>query len=196
AFDGPDNYLLRARSLASESGLALTGRRTAYRPPLYPMVLAPLVGGPSDRVFWRIALLHLGLGAGTVWLTAAAAERFGLSRGRVMVAALITACDPVLIWQSRSVMTETPTAFLVAGTLAALAVGGGLGAVLGGVGFGLSSLCRPSMLVGAVLTMLAGLVMRPGALRERLVRGCVLALTLGLVLLPWMIRNLLLLGEP
>ena len=75
----------------------------------------------DDWARWGIALLHLGLGAGTVWMTAAAAERFGLSRSRTMAAAFVVACDPVLIWQGRSVMTETPAAFLVAATLAALA---------------------------------------------------------------------------
>ena len=43
AFDDPDNYLPMARSLASGEGFAFKGRPTAYRPPLYPLMLVPAV---------------------------------------------------------------------------------------------------------------------------------------------------------
>ena len=129
-------------------------------------------------------------------MTAAAAEAFGLSRRRVMAAALVTAFDPVLAWQSRSVMTETPAAFLVAAALAGLRRGGSSGALLGGLGFGLAALCRPSLLAGAALTILAGLFAPPGGMRERIERSAVIAATIVLLLLPWMIRNLVVLGHP
>ncbi len=195
AFDDPDNYLPMARSLASGEGFSLKGRPTAYRPPLYPLLLVPVVavGGWAP---WGIALLHLGLGAGTVWLTAAAAQGFGLSRRRSMAAALIVAFDPVLAWQARSVMTETPAAFLVASAMAGLARGGRRGAVLGGLAFGLAGLCRPSLLAGAALTILAGLLAPPGGMKERIGRSAALAMTIAMVLVPWMIRNLVVLGEP
>jgi len=140
--------------------------------------------------------LHLGLGAGTVWLTAAAAKGSGLSRGQGIIAALVTACDPVLVWQSRSVMTETPAAFLTAASLAALCRPGWTGPVLGGLAFGLAASCRPSLLAGAILTIMAALVVKPGAPWLRLVRGGALAAALVMVLLPWMIRNYLVFGEP
>ena len=93
-------------------------------------------------------------------------------------------------------MTETPAAFLVAATLAGLARGGLRGALLGGLGFGLAALCRPSLLAGAGLTVLASLAAAPGDLRQRLLRSSCLAMTVGLVLLPWMIRNFVVFGEP
>ncbi len=89
-------------------------------------------------------------------------QKFGLITGASTLAALVTACDPVLVWQSRSVMTETPTAFFLAAALAALACRGWSGPVLGGLGLGLAALCRPSMLAGAVLTVLAALLAKPG----------------------------------
>src|SRR4051812_37709214 len=64
--DDPDSYLLLARSLADGRGFTLNGRPTAYRPPLYPLVLAPLVATLGDRLAWGVAGLHLALGAGTV----------------------------------------------------------------------------------------------------------------------------------
>ncbi len=194
-FDDLDNYLPMARSLVSGEGFALGGRLTAYRPPLYPLLLIPAVG-LGRWTSWGIAALHLGLGAGMVAMTAAAATRLGLSRRRAMAAALIVACDPVLIWQSRSVMTETPAAFLVAAMLAGLSIGGRRGAILGGIASGLAGLCRPSLLAASTLTIAAGLVATPGHWRERLTRSTILAATTAIVLLPWMVRNLVAIGEP
>jgi 4-amino-4-deoxy-L-arabinose transferase-like glycosyltransferase len=196
AFDDPDNYLALARSIAAGDGFTLKGHPTAYRPPLYPLLLVPSIVIPGDRVVWGVALLHLGLGAGTVWLTAAAARGSGLSPVRAIFAAFVTACDPVLVWQSRSVMTETPTAFFLAAALAALGCRGWLGPVVGGLGLGLAALCRPSMLAGAVLTIVAALVVKPGERRLRAWRASLLAMTIVLILSPWMIRNLLIFGEP
>jgi hypothetical protein len=195
-FDDPDNYVPLARSLSAGAGFLFKGRPTAYRPPLYPLLLAPLVARSGDLSVLGIACLHLGLGAGTVWLTAAAARGARLSRGQVLIAALITACDPVLVWQSRSVMTETPAAFLTAASLAALGRTGWLGSITSGVSFGLAALCRPSLLAGAIVTIAAALLVRPGEPKDRLMRGGLMAGALVLVLLPWMIRNTLVLGEP
>ncbi len=194
-FDDPDNYLPMARSLASGEGFALGGRLTAYRPPLYPLLLVPAVE-LVPWAYWGIGALHLGLGAGTVAMTAAAATRFGLSRRRAMVAAMVVACDPVLLWQSRSVMTETPAAFLVAAMLAGLSLGGRRGAIFGGIASGLAGLCRPSLLAISTLTIAAGLVAPLGRWRERLTRSTILAATTTIVLLPWMLRNLVAIGEP
>jgi 4-amino-4-deoxy-L-arabinose transferase-like glycosyltransferase len=196
AFDDPDNYLPLARSLVAGDGFTWKGRPTAYRPPLYPLLLAPAISILGNKFVWGIAILHLALGAGTVWLTAVAAKGSGLSPARSTLAALVVACDPVLVWQSRSVMTETPTAFFLAAALAALACRGWLGPVLAGLGLGLASLCRPSMLVGAWLSLLAAFLAKPGNRRQRLMRGGVLALTISLVLAPWTIRNVMVFGEP
>jgi 4-amino-4-deoxy-L-arabinose transferase-like glycosyltransferase len=195
SFEDPDNYLPMARSLASGQGFTFNGRPTAYRPPLYPLILVPTVCLGAWQP-WGIALLHLGLGAGTVGMTAAAANGFGWSRRQTLMAATITACDPVLVWQARSVMTETPAAFLVAASLAALARPGRRGAVLGGAGFGLAALCRPSLLAPAGLTVLARLLAPPGSPGERTRQAGSLALAVALVLSPWMIRNLVAMGHP
>jgi 4-amino-4-deoxy-L-arabinose transferase-like glycosyltransferase len=195
AFDDPDNYLPLARTVAAGEGFSLNGHPTAYRPPLYPLLLAPSIWVSGERVAWGIALFHLVLGAGTVGLTAAAARLSGLSPARSILAAFVTACDPVLVWQSRSVMTETPTAFLLAAALAALALKGWRGPILGGLALGLAALCRPSMLAGAALTLLAALVIQPGDRRTRLLRGSLLGMAVMLTLLPWLVRNLLVFGE-
>ena len=100
AFDDPDNYLPLARSLVAGDGFTWKGRPTAYRPPLYPLLLAPSIAILGNQLRLGHRALHLGLGAGTVWLTAVAAKGSGLSPARSTLAALVIACDPVLVWQS------------------------------------------------------------------------------------------------
>lgn len=195
--DDPDNYLVLARSLAEGRGFSLKGGPTAYRPPLYPLMLAPLVFRfDAGTLPWRVAALHLILGGGTVVLTAVAMRRWGGSPGQSLLAAAIVAFDPVLVAQAKSVMTETLAAFLTAGTLAALAGGGLRDALFGGVGFGLAALCRPSLLPGAVLTTAAALVVGPGEARLRIRRAALLASATVVVLVPWAWRNARLFGEP
>jgi len=195
--DDPDNYLTLARSLADGRGFTHEGRPTAYRPPLYPILLAPLVGLlPVPALPLGVAALHLALGAGTVVLAHATARRWGLSPGRALMAAGIVAFDPVLVVQSRSVMTETPAAFLVAATLAGLTLPGAWGAIAGGLGFGLSGLCRPGLLPGAGLAALAGLGFGPGGARARLARSTLLIAATAATLAPWAWRNARAFGEP
>jgi 4-amino-4-deoxy-L-arabinose transferase-like glycosyltransferase len=196
AFDDPDNYLPLARSIAAGGGFAHKGKPTAYRPPLYPLILAPVVKLAEADSRLSIAIPHLALGAGAVIMTAVAAMGFGLSRQRALLAAFVTACDPVLVSQSRSVMTETPAAFLVALALAGLSRPGYSGALLGGLGFGLAGLCRPSILACAALVIVALLVSRPAPLMTRIARCLTLLGTLMLVLAPWTLRNLAIFGEP
>jgi hypothetical protein len=106
------------------------------------------------------------------------------------------ACDPVLLWQSRFVMTETLGGFLMALALAELARPGGRAFVAGGGALGLAGLCRPSLLVGAGLIVLGCLIAGPTARRHRLLGSLGLAATIAAVLAPWAIRNAWVLGEP
>ena len=196
AFDDPDNYVPLARSVASGNGFMQRGRATAYRPPLYPLMLAALVSKSGQVSLTGVALLHLCLGAGTVYLTARAAQGSGLSKRRADLAAFIVACDPILVWQSRSVMTETPTAFLLALGFAGLARPAWQGPMLGGTAFGLAALCRPSVLPGTLLAIIAAAIARPGSKSRRVLRSLLLAISVLFVLSPWVIRNFLVFGEP
>jgi hypothetical protein len=196
SLDDPDNYLPLARSLAEGRGFALKGRPTANRPPFYPLVLAPIAASCGANVAWGVAALHVSLGAGTVFLTARTARRWGLSENRALLAGAIVALDPVLLSQARGVMTEPLAAFLVAGAMYALAGEGARASCAGGLFCGLAALTRPSLLPFAGLTTLAALVARPGILRERLKRGAIIAGTTAVVLLPWGLRNALVFGEP
>lgn len=195
--DDPDRYLALARSMAEGGGFALDGRPTAYRPPLYPILLTPLVATLGRGALpWGVGGLHLALGAGMVLLIVRTATQWGLSPARALAAGGIAAFDPVLLVQSRAIMTETPAAFLVAATLAALTIPGARGALLGGIGLGLASLCRPSLLPAAGLAALTGMIAGPGDRRSRAARGLLLIAAAATTLAPWAWRNARIFGEP
>ena len=90
---------------------------TAYRPPLYPLLLTGCVAlGEYSRL--AIGLLHLALGVATVGLVLVLGRWWGLDRRAAALAALLVACDPILLRWSTQVMTETLATFLaVAGLL-------------------------------------------------------------------------------
>ncbi|RUL81745.1 dolichyl-phosphate-mannose-protein mannosyltransferase [Tautonia sociabilis] len=193
----PDNYLMLASSLAEGRGLRSFGRPTAYRPPLYPIALAPgvLLFGPTPTP-WVVAL-NLAAGGAAIALTGLAARRWGLPGRSTLLAMLVVALDPVLVSQARGVMTESLASALVAGMLAACSPRPSLrsSAALGTVG-GLAALCRPSLLPAAGLIALALLLRGPGRWPDRLGRSSVMLAALAATLSPWAIRNAFAVGAP
>jgi hypothetical protein len=194
--DDPDWYLILARSLVEGRGFSIDGSPTAYRPPLYPILLMPLARLSRPALPWGVGAFHLVMGVGTVLLVYWTARRWGLSTVRSLAASAIVAFDPVLVVQSRSVMTETPAAFLVALTLAAATLPGARGPFLCGLSFGLASLCRPSLLPAAILAVLVGLIASPGDWKMRATRSGLLAIATLAMLAPWAWRNARVFGEP
>ena len=197
--DDPDLYLPLARSLARGDGLCLSkGKPTAQRPAALP---APADAGrgaaaTDSSLAIGIAFLHIALGLGTIALTQLTGRRWGYGPARASVAALIVTFDPVLLVQSRAVMTETLAAFLVAACLASATVTGRRGSALAGVLSGLASLCRPSLLPGAVLLGLARFAVGPGGWRRRTIEAGLFAAGAVAVMAPWALRNERQLGEP
>lgn len=112
-----------------------------------------------------IILLHWILGVATVFLTWMFARNCGLPDAYAFWAALLVVCDPILLQQSRLIMTETLAAFFTALLLCATSfvvkkrVGFMSFVAYGtlGVFFGLSALCRPTfyLFVAFALTNLA-----------------------------------------
>lgn len=194
ALADPDNYLPLARALRNGEGFSIRGRPTAYRPPLYPIVLVPVVLLGENSAL-GVAALHLILGAATIALTGLAARRWGLSISAALVASAVVALDPVLIAQSRSVMTETLAACLTASVLWAVTLPGRIGPIGGGFLLGLSALCRPSALAIAVLTALGAALDRRAPRRVRWLRASILLGVTFLTVAPWAVRNKVVLGE-
>lgn len=109
-----DLYLGIARHLAAGDGFMHpdSGQLTAYRPPLYPLLLVMTL--PAGRI--GIAVLHLLVGVATVALTIACGLRLRLGKGSLL-AGLLTALDPLLLQGQVQIMTETLASALAVGLL-------------------------------------------------------------------------------
>ncbi|QDT54487.1 hypothetical protein Pan44_25200 [Caulifigura coniformis] len=205
--DDRDVYLAMATGIREGRGLSSPGTTipTAFRPPLYPLLLVPV----SDSPFGRAAL-HCGIAAGMVLAVYWLAGLSTLSPGRKLFAALVVAVDPLLVYYSTLPMTETLAAAGSALLLAAAAAACKSASVhrrtvycaMGAVAFGVCVMTRPTYWAFTACVVAFGLwqVIRgtrdPGKHEPR-TRDWVLGglLTVAIVA-PWVIRNGKVMGRP
>lgn len=201
----PDAYRALASHLAEGHYGLSPHSPTAFRPPLYPLLLAPLTQTTHPQA--ALAALHLALGVLTVVLTMCLARRAGLGSAAAL-AGLLVAVDPLLVWHATLVMTETLAALLA--VLAVLALdqvtrsSRWSGALFAGLVLGLAILCRPTFLVFFPLAAL-GLVglgwvglgrVAPSGTGPRWSQAAVFAAAVVATLAPWTLRNWYQLGAP
>lgn len=211
--DDPDGYLMLARSIAAGDGFGYPpghplGAPTAYRPPLYPMLLAgPVAAAGRSEALLPIFIggLQLVLGSATVWLTVLTARRL-ISNGRALLAGLLVAIDPLLVYDTALVMTETTCALLVALLLwLSLRTGGSAQRFATGCAFGLCCLCRPTFWAFGLLAAVGWLWASRETVRTSAERSSprpmgkpALAMIVGatLIVAPWVLRNAIAMGRP
>lgn len=209
----PDAYHDIARNLVAGEGYGFTsgqpnGSPTAYRPPLYPCLLAliELAVGGDDRMFRQsLGFLQLVLGAGTVVLTVLIARQLKLDHAGLFVG-LVLALDPLSVYNTALVMTETTATFLVALLFwVALRTRGTVDWFVTGTVFGMCCLCRPTFWAfGGIVAAgwAVGLSFRsksptPGTESTIAWKPAVAAfLGTALVVAPWVVRNALMMGKP
>jgi len=199
----PDTYRQLAQHLLAEGtfGYPASGdggsptrlQPTAYRPPLYPWMLA--AWGWVDGVgLASIAVLHAVAGVATVLLVYRLSQAWQLG-GWGFGAAVLTACDPILLNQSSRVMTETVAALLaVLGLWGLTRLASALTvsrALLAGGLVALAALCRPTFLVWGAAVAGASLLTLRSPFRRRLWLAGSFVLAGGVVLAPWAVRNAL-----
>jgi len=204
-----DAYLGIARGVAEARGLCSPGSTapTAFRPPLYPLLLGGLMAAVSAGV--AVAFVNGLFGATTVWATHRIGQQLGLDRTS-LVAAVLVAVDPLLLQYTAQPMTETACTGLVALMLLAMVSDewqGSRGEWAVGALFGLLVLCRPTFWPLAGLMVVAWSVERwrgsfvgkgNKRVRPACQRGLPWRAVVGtlLVVAPWVIRNQLVLGTP
>ena len=164
--EDPDGYWQLAKNLLEHGTFGRGDVPSAYRPPLYPLLLGGCaILGDYGRV--AVGILHLLLGLATVGMVFVLARRWGLHGRGTAVAATLVAADPILLAASTQVMTETLATFLATAGLLVLAgrtgdvatkEGGAAESskIFAGVVLALGVLCRPVFLlwtlaVGAAL---------------------------------------------
>jgi Dolichyl-phosphate-mannose-protein mannosyltransferase len=185
-----------AQSIAAGKGVTLAnGAPTAFRVPLYPILLAGLTLG--HRWFWPIDLAQSLIGAATVVYAALLAERmFEGERGRMaaVVAALITAVYPYYAVHDTA-LQETSlytllTLIAVVLALRAARTRALAPAALCGVVLGLDVLTRSPMALFALIVPVWLVA------RRRFAHGLLCAVLLFITVLPWLWRNEQLFGVP
>ncbi len=172
-------------------------RPTAFRPPIYPLLLA-CVGEGTETGLYGVMILHWVLGVATVALVYLLSQQWRLGGWGVLAAAFV-AFDPILLNQSTLVMTETLATFLAVVALMSLSrlsdkPSVGSAAVVGGV-LALASLCRPTFLPWLALAAVI-LVLASGIRQSRWKLGIALLLGAAAVLSPWIVRNYVVIGRP
>ena len=204
----PDGYLRLANGLV-ESGVyglideAGIPHATAFRPPLYPVLLAATIWCTGSASLWAIASLHAGLAT----LSAALLLSIGRSLNLrfATAACLLFSIDPLLIRQSQLIMTETVATSVglfswwlmiyqerlrdpnQPSTLSPLTKW--TFTLLIGISFGIATLTRPTAIVWLAL-IVAYFVFRSTTQRTVLLRQAAwLCAGCAIVLIPWIARN-------
>jgi hypothetical protein len=210
-----DAYLAIAENLVDGKGFcSVPGRPTAFRPPLYPLLLA---GCLSLGGVVAVGAMQIILGTATVGLTWRLVCNTGFSARSGLFAGLLVAVDPLLLEMTSQPMTETLFVFLTTALLCSLTGPAGLAIerpVVAGVLTGLAGLCRPSIwvfisLLGiavaatCLLRRLTGAV-RPGGKAPagqtpagpQCRRIIAVGIAAALVVSPWVFRNWSVFGRP
>ncbi len=198
-----DGYRAVAQTLVDHGDFLRDGRPTAWRPPLFPLLLAKLLW-ISDRIdasranqtfVVLIGVTQVICGAVTVLLVLRLGWRLRLGRWSLLAAALV-AGDPLLVYQSTQLMTETLATLLAvcAWSTAVAEKRPVASAIASGVLLGLATLCRPTFLLWTILLLvwLGRRAIRENKLRPLLLTAAAFALTLS----PWAARNWIELGRP
>lgn len=200
--DDPDSYRELAWHLFEDRTFEYwslgSTNPTAYRPPLYPLVLSFFDYLPEQTTAYGI--LHVGLGLVTVLAVWRIGLLAGLSRAAALAAGLLVAFDPILINQSVQVMNETLSAALAMVSvllLARLVIQPGIArSLMAGAPCGLAILCRPTFLPWTVLVVAALPWVLPVARRRAWLLTLVFALEAAAIVAPWALRNQREFGEP
>lgn len=208
-----DAYLEIAQHIADGKGFSrgAPAYPTAYRPPLYPLLIAALLrlGGLPTI----LGMLQVMLGTVTVAMVYRTGQLLRL-RWASLIAALIVALDPLLLQYTVLIMTEVLCATLVAtwcwifcewrAATGSSSLRTWKLPLLQGLVLGLVCLCRPVFLAAALIIVVLLLVQ---VLRERSIATesatwrralqSVAWIVVGLVLTmsPWIIRNSLVIGK-
>jgi hypothetical protein len=219
----PDAYREIAENLLRYGAFALGTRPiypTAYRPPLYPIVLSNLPGAGGHNVsLVKVAALHVMLGVASVWLTYLTARRLSVIvtgpaglKFAAIFAGLLIASDPILLNQQTLLMTETLASLLAIVTLWCLARFDAdqswFNAALAGGAIGLAVLCRPTFLPWFGLVGIAMLAVRgrnselsshksgSSGFGWRIANVVAMAIAAAAVISPWATRNYRASGKP
>jgi 4-amino-4-deoxy-L-arabinose transferase-like glycosyltransferase len=189
-----------ARNIAAGDGITLDRIATAFRVPLYPVILAALTYGHKE--FFPILLAQSLIGAATVWCTALIAREL-FSNAAAIIAALMTAFYPYYVVHDTA-LQETSlytllTALAVLLLMRARRNGSATVSLCAGFTLGAAVLTRATLAPFAALAPL-WLVVRGEASAVPWQRGlstCLICLgAIAMTISPWLAHSYKLTGSP
>ena len=203
----PDIYLGLARQMASGKGFSEVGGEapTAFRPPLYPLLLTPVCGEDQQ---WGRAALHLILSTITFLGIWRIGRNLSLTPVQLGLASLLYAFDPLSVRYVALPMTETVCATLVTLLLVCLteSSSGRSSSLLTGLAFGLAVLSRPTFWIFGIVYFPIWLWTESKSLRADPTSGSpghsliprIGYASIGILVcvLPWVIRNAIVMKSP
>jgi len=185
-------YVVLATNVAHGKGFSYAGQPTAFRPPLYPLLLAAVMRLFGTGYVFALRWLQFAAGIATVFLCwRICARLFGEEAGRAcLVAALFF---PTLLYFTGEVLTECLTALLTALFLDSIVAAISSDRPVAWAGTGLSaavgSLLHFNLVALIPIALWAGL--RRCSWREAGQRLLLTAGLAALILTPWVLRNLI-----
>jgi hypothetical protein len=191
-------YINLARTLAQGAGMSVDGIPTASVTPGYPLFLATLSWmGIVTPI--GIGLVQCVLGGLTCVLISQLSARLG-GRSTSVLAGILSAGYPHLIFWTGYLLTETLFVLGVVGSLVAVARfterPSMMRAMLAGICLGLAALVRPVILVFAGVVPVWWCWRNRSTGLRALRKGVAIFAGLLIVLAPWVIRNLMVMGAP
>jgi hypothetical protein len=203
----PDAYVGIARAIAAGDGFCTPGTKspTAYRPPLYPLLLSLVMTNEPAVNAAMICALNIFLAILCINVSFLSGRSISTSVGTWAACLLIL--DPLLNRVTSLPMTETTFTRLTATAVLLLSVDDPLSIsknrwvarfVLHSVGWflALAALCRPTIWPFIGLYTIGLLFVHRRQWREVVVPLAAMWLAILVVVSPWVIRNQLVLGSP
>ncbi|MCM8770010.1 MAG: glycosyltransferase family 39 protein [Candidatus Omnitrophica bacterium] len=194
-FDDEFEYWRMVQNFLSGQGLMVSQHWKAFRPPLYPFFLSIFVFLQAN--FLAIRIVQAIISAATVVLIFFLGEKL-FSKKVGWLAGILSAVYPFFIFYSGFLLTETLFIFLTVWTILELITMHNkptyMAAVRAGFSLGLSSLCRPTMLVFAPFGLLLNF-MNAADKRLRAKEIFVSLVVLLVTISPWVTRNYVLLKK-
>ncbi|MEC7567285.1 MAG: glycosyltransferase family 39 protein [Planctomycetota bacterium] len=194
----PDSYYAIAVNLVDQGTYSLGSDPTAFRPPIYPLLLAVGYFLGLSQVVW-VGILHTTLGILTLFITFRLAK-LCTNQTVAVLATLLLIFDPILLHQSSLTMTETTATFL--GVLALwqwirVQRDANLSNIIcAGGALAMAGLCRPTFFVFAALALVCMLLRGRDNFYQRLRVTLLIGCCIIVVISPWVIRNQISLGKP
>ena len=164
-------------------------RAVAFRPPLYPLLLA--YTSPTSEVSnTQVIFLHWMLGIGMIVTVYTLAQLAGIGQYG-LIAVIGVTLDPILVNQSSQIMTETLAVFLAVLSILFLSkdLAKPTNQIGAGLSLGLAALCRPTFFVFAAFSLLWLLARKQDSIGSRVKHCLLITLSMMAVITPWVVRN-------